>query len=439
MQNIDLIIKGGFVLQDDNDDHWTPRSIAVHHGLIIAIDDPDRIEMEYLPEVLLSAENKLVAPGFINAHTHVSMAFYKGLADDLPLLEWLNNHIWPMENKLTSREFVRDAALFGCADMIKNGITMINEMYFLGMDAAVSAKKIGIRAVMGEGILDIPIAGYQNADDIIAYTREMYEQFRHEELIDVFLAPHAIYTCGRSTLEKIIKLATEMNMPIHIHVSETEKEVRDCLQEHGVRPCEYLDRIELFSVPTIIAHGIWIDENEQEILAEKNISVAINTSSNLKLASGFAPIKDYLAKRVNLCLGTDGVASNNNLSMLGEMNLTAKLHKALNNDPTLLPAWQVFRMANMNGARALGKESQLGKLAPGWKADIITVAINEINCQPIYDPFSHLVYTIIPEQIKEVIVNGKIIMKDRILLTVDEEELLDKALFYSKLINNLKI
>jgi 5-methylthioadenosine/S-adenosylhomocysteine deaminase len=428
MQKIDLIIKNGLILTFDKEPEID--SIAVNAGKILEIGKTLDLQEKFNASKILDATNKIVMPGFVNTHAHVAMSYFKGLADDLPLMEWLSKHIWPVEGKFLSAEFVRDAALNGCAEMIKNGITTFNDMYFFGDDAAQSAKKVGICAVLGEGVLDFPVANYQNADEIFAYITAMHSKYKDDALIDFAVAPHAIYTCGKENLIKAKNLAEKLDMLLHIHLSETQQEVNDCLKKHKLRPAEYLDSIGFFGHKTIAAHAIWLDESEQNILARNRTSIAINTSSNLKLASGFNSFKPHQQKGINLCLGTDGVASNNNLSMIEEMNITAKLQKAIISDPTFLPAKEIVELATLNGAKALGKEKITGSIELGKAADLICIDTNCIECQPMYNPYSHLVYSLTSEHIKHVIVHGNIVMEDRQLCNVDEAELIDKAKFY---------
>ena len=431
MQKIDLLIKNGFILQfNTNKDFFQKKSIIIDKGKIIEIGNIEDLSKKYDPKQIISAKNKIVMPGFVNTHTHLAMSYYKGLADDLPLMEWLQKHIWPVENKFIKKELVYNAALHGAAEMIKNGITTFNDMYFFGDETARACEKVGIRAVLGEGVLDFPVANYQNANEIFSYIKEMYEKYKDDELIDFAIAPHAIYTCGKENLIKAKELASKLDLLLHIHLSETEKEVHECLKKHKLRPVEYLDSLGLFKNKVLIAHGIWMNDKEMEILSQKNISVSINTKSNLKLANGFTPIKKYLKHEVNLSLGTDGVASNNNLSMFEEMGIVSTLHKTLNNDPTFLPAEQVVKMATINGAKSLNKEKEIGSIGIGKKADLILIETNDICVQPVYNPYSHLVYVITSEQVKDVIINGKIVMKDRNLINVDEEEMVERAKYY---------
>ncbi len=425
MQKIDLLIKNGLVL--DFEQKTEVKDVAIDDGKIIAVGKDLK---NYDPLKVIEAQNKIVVPGFANTHTHAGMSYFKGLADDLPLMKWLTKFIWPTEKAFLSPKFVYDAALIGCAEMVKNGITIFNDMYFFGEQTAKAAEKVGIRAILGEGVLDAPVANYQKADEIFSYIKKMNEKFKEHELIDFAIAPHAIYTCGKENLIKAKDLAEKLDLLLHIHLSETRQEVEDCIKKHGMRPAQYLNSFGFFEGKVIAAHAIWLDEKEQEILANNDVSIAINTSSNLKLASGFDSFKSYIDHNVNLSIATDSVASNNNLSIIEEMSLTAKLQKVLNDDPTVLPAKQMVKIATLDGAKALDKSAYLGSIQIGKKADLILVDIDNIESQPLYDPFSHLVYSLSSEQIKDVIINGKMIMENRKLLNVDENELIEKARYY---------
>ncbi|MCF7859267.1 MAG: amidohydrolase family protein [Candidatus Cloacimonetes bacterium] len=428
--DIDILIKNGLILHFDKETQT--ESIAISNGKILEIGK--NLDRKYQANRIIEAENKIVIPGFVNTHTHAAMSYFKGLADDLPLHEWLSQHIWPAEAKFLSPEFVEDASLYGCAEMIKNGITCFNDMYFFGDQTAKSAEKVGIRAVLGEGVLDFSAANHKNADEILSLINEMHQKYLDNQLIDFAVAPHSIYTCGKANLIKARDLANKLGLLVHIHISEAKQEIEDSLTKNGVRPVEYLHSFGFFEGDTIAAHAIWLDEEEKLILAETNTSVAINISSNLKLACGFMSLKNYIDKGINLSIGTDSVASNNNLSIFQEMSLISKLQKSINEDPTLLPAKDILQIATLGGAKALGKSNMIGSLETGKRADIILVDVQNIQAQPLYDPFSQLVYSLNSENIKDVIVNGKIVMLDRILVNIDELELIEKAKYYQNII-----
>ncbi|MCK4957384.1 MAG: amidohydrolase, partial [Candidatus Cloacimonetes bacterium] len=407
MKKIDLLIKNGFVLDfSTKGSEFLPQDVVIDNGKIVHIGTSD----DFLAEKIIRSTDKIVMPGFVNTHTHIPMSYFKGLADDLPLKEWLEKHIWPVETKFISPEFVYDAALFGCAELIKNGITTFNDMYFHEEKTAEAAKKIGIRAVIGEGITEFPVANHSGADDTLKYIRDLHQQYKNDNLIDIAVAPHAIYTCNKESLIKAKNLALELDINVHLHLSETEFEVKESLKKFGKRPVNYLDDFDFFQANVIAAHSLWLDKSEQEIFAKNNVSAAINASSNFKLASGINSFEPYLASGINLSIGTDSVSSNNNLSILSEINIISKVQKALAQNPAFLPAKQMIQMATINGAKALNKVNEIGSIEIGKKADIITVDINNFEAQPIYNIYSQLVYSLTSEQIKDVIIDGNIVM-----------------------------
>ena len=427
MKKIDLIIKNGYVL-DSSELEMQPRDVIIKDDKIIYIGNSH----EYISDLIIDATDKIVMPGFINTHTHIPMSYFKGIADDLPLKEWLENYIWPMESKFLSPNFVYDSALFGCAELIKNGVTTFNDMYFYGDKTAEAAKKIGIRAVIGEAIIDFPVANHKGADDILQFTKELHQKYKNDNLIDIAVAPHAIYTCNKKNLIKAKELALELDTNLHIHVSETNFEVKESINNFGMSPVTYLNKLGIFEANVIAAHSLWLDKYEIDIYAKNDVSISINASSNYKLASGIISYKEHHKKGINLTIGTDGVSSNNNLSMFSEMNIISKVQKALINDAAFLPAKEMIKIATINGAKALRKSEEIGSLEIGKKADIITVNINNIEAQPIYNLYSQLVYSITSEQIKDVIIDGKVVMNNRKLVNVEEEELIYTAKKYQR-------
>ena len=424
MEKVDLIIKNGYVLDfAQKGDEFIKQDLIVHNGKIIFIGKAK----EYTADQEIDATEKIVMPGFINTHTHTAMSYFRGVADDLQLMDWLQNHIWPLEGHFLSPEYVYDAFLFGCADLIKNGITTFNDMYFHNHQAAEAAKKIGIRAILGEVMLENPAGNYDSVDRSLRITRELQTEYKDDNLIDIAVAPHAIYTCSKKSLIRARDLAAELDLSVHLHLSETKFEVQESLRKFGKRPVEYLDEFDFFQANTIAAHSLWLDDNEQKIFAKHHVSASINANSNYKLASGIRSFEGYRKNGVNLSFGTDSVASNNNLSMLSEINIFSKVQKVLSGNPQFLPAKELIKMATVNGAKALGKSASIGSLEVGKKADIITVDLNNIQSQPVYNIFSQLAYNLESEQIKDVIIDGKTIMINRKLVNIDENELLEKA------------
>lgn len=430
-KEIDLLINDGMILTIDSkmtaiNQGW----IAIDKGKIINIGATENFAEKYQPRQKINASGKIVMPGLINTHTHIPMSYFKGIADDLPLHTWLSKHIWPRESKMINDEFIYHSSLHGMAELIKNGTVMFNDSYFRGKQIAKAAIEAGVKGIIGEGILDFPVAGYEGSNMIIDYFLSLVDQFTGNDLIDIALAPHSIYTCEKNTLRRVVELASQKDVLLHIHLAETKKEYEDCKSQHNKTPVAYLNDLNFLSEKCLAAHCVWLDDKDIDILAAKNVNISVNTNSNLKLASGFLPLKKCVAKKINTTLGTDGVASNNNLSLLEEMSITAKVHKALNNDPTFLPAFDAVKMPTVNAAKALGKAQQMGSLEIGKSADVIIVETESIESLPIYDPYSHLVYNLNSSHINDVIINGKPVMFNRQLLTLDEEEIISRAHYY---------
>lgn len=377
----------------------------------------------------LDASDCLVIPGLINAHSHLSMSYFRGLADDLPLDIWLQKYIWPMEAKILSPQVIYDAALHGACEMLKNGITMTHDMYFEPPAIADACSKAGIRAVIGEAVLDVRLSPDW---DPISQIKELKSLYASDPLIDFDLPPHAIYTCSQATLEKCLNAARELGLILHIHLSETHQEVQDCLAKHGMRPAEYLHKLGMLGKKTVLAHGVWLDESEMDLLAEYDASIASCPDSNLKLASGILPLKALIQRGVNVCLGTDGVASNNDLDLIAELGNCARLHKAINQDPSFLNAAQALRMVTINAAQALGVAERRGSIEPGKDADICILSLQELQCQPMYNPYSQLVYAMNSRLVRDVVVAGRIVVQNGKLTQVDEAEIIHKAKAYGK-------
>jgi len=428
-----LIIKDACILTMDAKRPVLYNSaIAIDNHRIAAIDDTNTILKQYAAEQVIDATDCIIIPGLINAHTHIPMSYFKGLADDLPLDKWLNEYIWPLEGKLVKPDFVYDATLHGAAEMVKNGITLASDMYFEGDAMARAFIKAGVRCIIGEPLIEE--SGKTPLQDIGKLALDLLNKYKGNPLLDFSLAPHAIYTNGRDVLERCAEIAFEQNLLVHMHLSESRKEVEDCHNIQGTSPVFYLQDIGLLDTKLILAHGIWIKEEEMPLLAEKNASVVICTESNLKLGNGFTPIKNYLKHKVNLCFGTDGVASNNNLDLLAEMDLTAKVHKAIYYDPTFLPAELVLAMATINAAKAIHKQDELGSLEAGKLADITVLDCGNVEGQPLHNPYSQVVYALGGKAVRDVIINGEIVLRNKRLTRLDEAELVSKAKYYKAVI-----
>ncbi len=409
-------------------------AIAIQGDAIIAIGATDTILQKYNSDELINADNCIVIPGLINAHSHIPMTYFRGVADDLPLATWLQKYIWPLEKKFINPSFVYDASLHGAAEMIKNGITLTQDMYFQGKSIADALTKVGMRGMIGEAIIGFILEQNGGIEHLGTFSVQMEKAYKDNPLINFDLSPHAIYTCSTLMLEKCIRIALDNDLMIQIHLSESENEVEDCMDVNGKLPVQYLNEIGMLKTKLVIAHGIWVSEEEMELLAENNTSVAICTESNLKLANGIVPLKAYFKHKVRCCFGTDGVASNNNLDLLAEMDFTAKLHKTINHDPTFLPAEQVLAMATVEGAKALHRFHELGSLETGKKADIVILDCNTIEGQPMHNPYSQVIYALGGRAVRDVVINGKTVLRNKKLSNVDEQEIIAKAKMYTNLI-----
>lgn len=375
-------------------------------------------------DTVIDGHGKLLIPGLVNTHTHLSMTLFRGMADDLPLDRWLNDHIWPAEAHLNG-EYCHAGALLGCVEMIRSGTTTFNDMYFYMDDVARAVDEAGLRCVLSHGMIDLG-----DDDKRRAEIRESLRIIREchgiaDGRIKVALGPHSPYTCSEELLRETARLAAEHGVGIHIHVSETENEVREVSEAHGMSPVEYLDSTGVLGPGTVAAHCVWLKENEMEILSERDVKVSHNPSSNMKLASGTSPVPELVGRGVNVSIGTDGAASNNNLDMFEEMKTASLLQKVSLHDPTALPAMDVFQMATLNGAEALGINS--GLIEEGRLADIVVLNTRRPHLTPWRNPASHLVYSAIGADVDTVICDGRILLVEGELKVLDEEYVMELA------------
>ena len=355
----------------------------------------------------------VLIPGLINAHTHAAMSLLRGLADDLPLMRWLEEHIWPAETKHVSREFVRDGTLLACAEMLRGGITCFNDMYFFPDASLEAALAAGLRSVQGMIVIEFPSAWASDPADYLRKGLDLRDRYRDERLASFCLAPHAPYTVSDESLKKVSTLSAELDVPVHIHLHETRDEIARSLAEHGVRPLERLARLGLVGPSLVAVHAVHLEESEIELLARHGASTVHCPSSNLKLASGFAPVHALLRKGVNVALGTDGAASNNRLDMFQEMRTAALLSKAVAGDPQAMPAHAALRAATLSGARALGLGEVTGSIVPGKAADLVAVDLSAPELSPCYDVVSHLVYAAGRENVTHAWVDGRLLLSER--------------------------
>ncbi len=386
--------------------------VALRDGAIEAVLPQAAAEARFGGYERVDLGEHALIPGLVNAHTHAAMALMRGLADDQPLMRWLEQHIWPAEAKHVSAQFVRDGTLLACAEMLRGGITCFNDMYFFPGAAVEAALEAGMRISAGMIVFDFPSAYGADPDDYLAKGLALRDQWREHPLASFCLAPHAPYTVSDATFRKVAKLAAEVDVPVHIHLHETEDEIRRSLAEHGLRPLERLRRLDLLGPGLIAVHAVHLEDAEIALLAQHGASVAHCPSSNLKLASGFAPVAKLAAAGVNLSLGTDGAASNNRLDLFAEMRLAALLAKAVARDAEAMPAHVALRAATLGGAVALGLDGRIGSIAAGKAADLAAVRLAGPELSPCYDAPSQLVYAAGREHVSDVWVAGKRLLRD---------------------------
>jgi 5-methylthioadenosine/S-adenosylhomocysteine deaminase len=428
MLNADCIISADYVLpMDESLSVLRNGAVVIQDTKISDIGESADILKKYRTAQHIQKTDSILLPGLINTHTHAAMVYFRGIADDLPLNEWLNKHIWPAENRWLGPEFISDAIGLACLEMLKGGITAYNDMYFFEDEAGKVTKKMGMRAVLGSGILDFPSRSGSGPDEYIANAVSLIEKWKGDELIIPCIAPHALYTCGPETLKRAKAVAEKYEIPVHIHLSETEWEVREVMARYGKRPAEYLESIGFLDETVLAAHCIWMEDSEIELLAKRKVGVSHCMESNLKLASGFAPVATMINQGVKVSFGTDGAASNNDLNILSEMSTTAKVHKALSQNPTVLDAKTILLMATRWGAEVLGLGNKTGSLEKGKAADMISIDINKPHLTPLYDVYSHMVYAAMASDVDMVMVNGKLLVNSGRLMTADESEILHKA------------
>jgi 5-methylthioadenosine/S-adenosylhomocysteine deaminase len=435
--NVDYIIRGDYILpMDESLTVIKDGAIAVRGPEIIDVGPSDEIFKKYVANIVTKGEGKAVFPGLINTHTHAAMVYFRGMADDLPLNDWLKNHIWPAENRWLSPEFVSDAVELACLEMLKGGITTYNDMYFYEDAAGEATKRIGMRAVLGTGVLDFPTVSARTTDEYLGNAEHFINNWKGDDLITPCIAPHAIYTCGPDTLKMSKAMAEKFGVPLHIHLSETEWEAEEVMVRYKKRPVEYLESLGFLDETVLAAHCIWVEDNEIELLAKRKVGVSHCMESNLKLASGFAPVVTMLLAGVKVTFGTDGAASNNDLNILSEMSTTAKVHKALSNDSTVLDAKTVLLMATRWGAEVLGLGDKIGSIEKGKIADIVTINLKKPHLIPIYDVYSHIVYAAMASDVETVMVNGKVVLNEGRLRSADEDEILMKAIEWQEKIKS---
>ncbi len=402
-------------------------ALAIDQQKIVGIYPQAEAQSKFDPLSVVDLADHILMPGLVNAHGHAAMSLLRGYADDLPLQPWLEEHIWPVEARVLSAEFVADGTNLAMAEMIKTGTTCFADMYFFADTVAEQVQRSGMRSQVGFTVFDFPTAGGKDPDDYIHKGLQLRDIYKGDGLIKIACAPHAPYTVGDETMRRIATYANELDMPVHIHCHETAQEVADSLKLYGCRPLQRLDDLGVLLPQTQLVHMTQIDDSDIRLIQDNNCHVVHCPESNLKLASGFCPVGKLIDAGINVAIGTDGAASNNDLDLFGELKTAALLAKAVANDASVLDAHAALRMATINGAKALGWDDQIGSLETGKSADVIAVEISSLSQKPLYNPASQLVYSNAGSQVTHSWVAGKALLRERSLVTLDEDNLIRRA------------
>jgi 5-methylthioadenosine/S-adenosylhomocysteine deaminase len=427
-RQVSLIVTNATVVTMDGAGRVLARgAVAIDGREIVAVDTSERIDAGYRAPDTIDANGDVVMPGLINTHTHAPMVLYRGLADDLALMEWLQKYIFPAEAKTVTPEFVRAGTRLAVLEMIRSGTTTYTDMYYFEEEIARTTRAAGLRAVLGQTIIQFPVPDAKTPAEGLARTERFIREFAKDDLIVPAVAPHSMYTLDEGTLKAARALATREDVPVIIHLAETRDEVTIARDKHKATPAGYLESLGFFGPRTLAAHGVHLTPDDIDTLKKRGVGVSHNPESNMKLASGTAPVPAMRSAQVPVGLGTDGAASNNDLDMFEAMRQAALLHKLASNDPRVLPAADVLAMATREGARALGMERQIGSLEPGKRADVIIVSMTSARQTPMYDPLSHLVYATHGDDVRTTIVNGRMLMRDREVLSMNEGAVLTEA------------
>jgi 5-methylthioadenosine/S-adenosylhomocysteine deaminase len=436
--NADLLVTGSYLyLQDKDKTIIENGAVAICRDTIIETGDANDLAHKYPAAELLAADHGLIMPGLVNTHTHAAMACFRGLADYLPLMQWLQEYIFPVEAKLTG-DMVYRATLLSLAEMIKSGTTSFCDMYLFAKDVARATQESGMRAWIGEVLYDFPSPNYGEVVSGFEYVEELFTLYDNNPLISITVDPHAVYTCSPDLLKDLKSMAGKHNALYIIHLSENEEEVKGSKERYGASPVMHLENLGLLDSTVVADHCVMLTDEEIQLLAQREVKIAHCPESNMKLASGIAPVQQMISAGLSVGLGTDGSASNNDVDMFGEMNSAAKLHKVNTLDPTALPAVTVLDMATMGGARVLGAEKEIGSLEPGKKADLIVLDMNQPHLTPLYNIPSHMVYAARGADVIHSVINGKVVMQNRELKTLDEKAILTDMIRMGEQIKKMK-
>lgn len=436
LQTIDTLITAPWVVPIEPEGYLEDYAIAINNGKIIDILPIYSAKHYYNANYNINFKSHVLMPGLVNSHTHASMTLLRGIADELPMMFWLKDHIWPIESKWVSPTFVRDGAKLAIAEMLRSGTTCFNDMYMFPEAVATVVQECGIRACIGLLVLDLPTNYASNIEEYLAKGLKLYNDIRGSNLIKVAFAPHAPYTVPMPSLITIKKLADDLNLNIHMHVHETSTEVEQFKIVHGCRPLEMLNNIGLLSEKLLAVHMTQLEDYEFELLVKNNVSIVHCPESNMKLASGICPVAKLHKMGINVAIGTDGAASNNDLDLISELRTTALFGKIMAGDATVLPAQSILRMATLHGAKALGMSNEIGSLTLGKLADIIAIDFGQPEAEPIYNPISQLVYSTSRHQVTDVWIAGKHLLVNRQLTSIDVADTINRVQWWKKKINN---
>ena len=427
-KNASIIISASWIFTSNAEGELlSDHSIVIKNDKIIDLIPQSKVFDDYEASDIYDLSDHILIPGLINAHTHAAMSIFKGFSDDLPLQDWLNNHIWPAEKKFVNSSFVKDGSVLALSEMLKSGITTFNDMYFFPDATAEAAKELGVRGNIGLVVLDFPTNYAADPEDYLLKGFDFRDKCRNEELITTCIAPHAPYSVSDEAFNLINTYAEELNINIHTHLHETQWEVDDSIAKYGITPVQRLNNLGIIGPSLMAAHCVHLNDQDMLTLAKNKVNIIHNPSSNMKLGSGISDTSRMLEQNLNISLGSDGSASNNRLDIMEEMRLAALLIKGSTKSPELLPAKEVIKMATINGAKALGLESEIGSIEINKKADIVAINLNSIENQPVFNPLSTLVYSSSRSDINYVWINGIIKLKDKNLVNIDEDLIIQLA------------
>ena len=428
IMKVDLAIANGTIVTMDNDKTIFEKGmVIINKGKIVEIGTNKTLTGAYEAKEIIDAKGKLVMPGLINTHTHSAMTVFRGIADDMALQKWLTEYIFPAEANFVDEKMVRAGTRLAIVEMLRAGTTTFNDMYYYEDEVGKAAKEIGMRAIISEGLIDFSVPNSDTPEDGIQYVEYLANKWKDDPLITVGVAAHAPYTCSSELIQKAKALADKHNTLFHIHLAETKWEFDTIMQQHRNTPTQYLKELGVLDDNVVAAHSVHLTDDDIQLMADLKVGIAHNPECNMKLASGVAPVASLLDAKAEVGLGTDGAASNNNLDMFQEMHSAALIHKIANNNPTVVNAQTTVEMATIRAAKVLGMENTIGSLEKGKNADLIIVDLSKPHANPIYNIYSLIVYSLDGSDVDTVIINGKVIMKDKKILTADETQIIKEA------------